>query len=247
MRYQGGKKRLGKEIAHVLHNYEMTRYGQLSTSYWEPFVGMNGVMKHIISPTGRKRYGSDNNLDVIKLWQACQQGWLPNNELINNIDEEQYNQWKNSTSSSAERAFVGCAYGFGGSYFSSFAPKYDKTNRDYGKGAMKSLAAIVPFVQDVLYNHFSYDEIKIPQTEPRMMIYCDPPYATSKVMNKNFNTFNHDMFWQWVRDNSKYHCIIVSETTAPADFQIIWSSSVQECSNRGKQTKRIEHLFTKKL
>ena len=241
MRYQGGKKRLGKEIAQVLHNYEMKRYGQLATVYWEPFVGMSGVIKHIIS-TGRRMHGSDNNEDVIKLWQACQSGWSPDETLMK-IDEEQYNQWKNNSTSSAERAFVGTAYSFGASYFNSFAPRYDKTNRDYGKAAMKSLAAIVPFVRDVSYKFSSYDEIKLIHKE-RMMIYCDPPYASSRVMNKNFNTFNHNMFWQWVRDNSTKHCIIVSETTAPADFVSIWSSDVQECSNKGKQKKRIEHLFT---
>jgi len=88
-RYAGGKYRLGRHIADSIDRYEnMYDYCHGVTQkrdYFEPFVGMCGVMRHIKSD--RKRIGCDLNLDVIAMWKALQRGWVPPME----VTEEEYN------------------------------------------------------------------------------------------------------------------------------------------------------------
>ena len=56
--------------------------------------------------------------------------------------------------------------------------------------------------------------------------------------------FNHDLFWNWVREQSKYNPVIVSEYEAPNDFVCIWQSESLKSNLKGKGTKTsIEKLF----
>ena len=70
--YIGGKCSIGKEIAQVIMHHDPQGPGQ--SPYWEPFVGMCGVMRHMEAPL---RVGSDLHYELICMWQELQKGWIP--------------------------------------------------------------------------------------------------------------------------------------------------------------------------
>lgn len=86
-RYAGGKYRLEKHIARPIEEYEEGYDTHNLTTrkrpYFEPFVGMCGVMRHIGS--GRKRVGCDLNLGVIAMWKGLQNGWEPPEKVTEDL------------------------------------------------------------------------------------------------------------------------------------------------------------------
>ena len=72
-------------------------------------------------------------------------------------------------------------------------------------------------MKNVEFKSLYYDKLEIPT---KSIIYCDPPY---KGTTKNYNEFDNDKFWEWVRRMSKQgHEVYVSEYEAPTDFECIW-------------------------
>ena len=75
------------------------------------------------------------------------------------------------------------------------------------------------------------------------MIYCDPPYISSKkTWPLNYKGFDHAKFWQWVRKMSRKNIVIVSEYEAPDDFKVIWEKTVNGANYNNFYT-RTEKLF----
>lgn len=72
--YQGGKKRLGREIHEVIETF-LTRFpASVGAPYFEPFLGMGGVMVHFALEGNRECFASD----IMLMWQALQNGtWTP--------------------------------------------------------------------------------------------------------------------------------------------------------------------------
>lgn len=64
----------------------------------------------------------------------------------------------------------------------------------------------------------NYDEVTIPNGA---IVYCDPPYkGTTQYRERGFD---HDKFWDWVRQKSKTNPVYVSEYNAPEDFTVVAS------------------------
>ena len=76
-----------------------------------------------------------------------------------------------------------------------------------------------------------------------MIIYCDPPYRGNNFHTKYFTEFDHDKFWQVMRIWSKNNLVVISESSAPSDFKVIYSfeSSITNTTNTHKKYK--EYLF----
>ena len=71
-RYMGGKGRIGRFISEKIK--EIEEKNEIKTeSYFEPFVGMCGVMRHI--PNDKPKVACDYNEDIVNLWRECQNGW----------------------------------------------------------------------------------------------------------------------------------------------------------------------------
>ena len=75
-------------------------------------------------------------------------------------------------------------------------------------------------LDNVVFSSLSYDDVEIPDNA---IIYCDPPYKGTKTYREWW--FDHDKFWQWVREKSETHKIFISEYTAPPDFKTIFEFS----------------------
>lgn len=237
--YTGGKCGIGKAIAEQLNLIDPS-----AQWYWEPFVGMCGVMRHIRRPV---RVGTDIHSELIAMWQSLQQGWIPPRQ----ISEQQYMEIKqNPKAPPALRAFVGHGYAFGGAYFDAFKPKYGD-GIECGRRAFNGVMTTLALVRDVHFFAQPYQKglprsLRIPKGQ-RALIYCDPPYAHSGQQVKNLSfVFDHEQFWEWVRQQSKHHTVVVSETQAPADFVAVWvkpRGTTLSASSRTAQSVIVEQLF----
>jgi DNA adenine methylase len=198
--YCGGKVRIGKEIAKVMHAH----VGLLKfDTYVEPFCGMCGVMRHV---NANERRGSDIVEDLIVLWQGLQNGYDPTSTPFS---REAYYELKGSPSS-LERTFAGYTMCYGGVYFGGFFPN--------GSAAVcrRSLLQLTRNCADVKFTCESYDKLR----PHNAVVYCDPPYQNHHGFHKL--KFNHAQFWDTMREWSRDNIVFVSETTAPDDWQSIW-------------------------
>lgn len=225
MRYMGGKMRIGKQIAAVINTYNPHKYH-------EPCCGMFSVGKHVDAEI---KTAADINLDLILLLTAVRDGW---DDMPTNVSEEQYNQLK-SAAPSALRGFVGIGCSFFGKFFGGFAR--DPRMNDFGTIARNNLRKLRPYLQGVEFTcqpYWEYDG-------GADFIYADPPYKGTT--NFQSGEFDHDHFWDWVRERSIDTSVLVSEYQAPDDFSVVWAKPVKTTMNSGRKGghghKRVEKLF----
>lgn len=245
-RYQGGKARIGKEIHDNIIKLEKDlNIFENEFDYFEPFIGMAGVMRHFgnDNETGvstRKLYASDINKDVVLMWKALQKGWSPPSKCT----EKMFLKLKYSKKHSAARGFVGNACSFGGMFFGSFAGNYTSDDVSFAEVAKRNIKKITPSMEHVKFLNPSSYTIYSPKN---MVIYCDPPYLHNNISSKFFKNFNHDEFWDIMREWSKNNVVIISERVAPKDFKPIWSKKYRTTTMNKNKIKNMLHTDTEKL
>ena len=232
--YQGGKKRLGEKISIIIRQIEEKITGGKQLPYFEPFVGMGGVLRHFSKDIIRDVYACDINPDLIMMWKAIQKGWKPPMKC----SRDYYNKLKKSKKHSAERGYLGVVASWSGIFFSSYRLDYNPQKDFLGEG-YRGIMNIKPDIMNVNFldsrNYYDF--------EPKgMLIYCDPPYLNNKFHVGYFTGFDHDKFWQVMRNWSKNNIVVVSESTAPDDFRQIWSAD-STFTNNYKTKKYKDCLF----
>ena len=76
-----------------------------------------------------------------------------------------------------------------------------------------------------------------------MLIYCDPPYQTTKhpikyrTDTKHYDIFDNEKFWNTMRVWSKNNHVFISETTAPDDFIPIWEKKSHRSASQSSKTR----------
>ena len=68
-------------------------------------------------------------------------------------------------------------------------------------------------LQRLIVLNKNYNEVELPNG---VVIYCDPPYKGTKEYREG--GFNHNEFWDWVRETIKTQKVFISEYSAPPDF-----------------------------
>jgi DNA adenine methylase len=233
--YKGGKKRLGKAVAKEIMKF----VPHSNVEYFEPFVGMCGVLQHI--PL-KNRTGCDIHDDLMLLLQQSQQGWKPPAQ----VTEDDYKILKYLFFPDPLRAFVGFGMSYGGSWFDGFAR--NKFNTDFCARATTSLKKVVLRTQGVKFlDARSYDEHD--WIDRDLIIYCDPPYRGTKSFVGQ-GTFDSNKMWNQVRVWSENNTVIVSEQAAPEDFVVVWEKEVSRTINasyvgqeKGDSVRATEKLF----
>jgi|TARA_B110000261_G_scaffold12272_1_gene12348 site-specific DNA-adenine methylase len=240
--YQGGKQRIGKKIYEVIKLIEYDiydcekEYDSDTTDntyislpvYFEPFVGMGGVLRHFCNDN-RNTKACDINKDLIILWKELQKGWKP----PKTCSEKKYNELRDSKHNSAERAFCGIVASWGGNFFNNYRLKY-QGKKDYMGEGYRSLMKIKP---SIINTKFLQSKEYWKHNPKNITVYCDPPYKGNNLDqsgNGYFQDFDHDFFWDVMRKWSTNNIVVISESTAPKDFKKIWS---KECklSTGGKK------------
>lgn len=248
MKYLGGKQRLGKKIAPVLHDifHHCNENEYTIDSYIEPFCGSLGVLRNM-TDLDVPIYGSDYHPDLILMWQNVRDGIF---KYPTSISEEQYMKAKKIPSPSAYKAFVGFGMSFGGRFFGAYSQKYlgDK-KEDFCKEMTNSLKRAAPLIRDVVFETIDYSTLN-PEYS---LIYCDPPYRENKYPikyrrdTKKYDKFDNDRFWDIMREWSMNNIVVISELSAPPDFIEIWryeqTTSASRSKNTSKHKNNMEKLF----
>ena len=239
--YQGGKKRLGKQIYKVIKEVENQLCDE-KIPYFEPFCGMIGVGINFVREEERRKIRfCDLNGDLIEMWKGFQGGWKPKPVC----SKEQYEKLKHSKSPSKERGFYGITCSFNAMFFKGYRSIIKQTGHEPLKNGLNGISKYihdmkgknVRFLKSRTYNKFKPKNI---------LIYCDPPYKGNKLSNVDFTTFNHSEFWETMRRWSKDNIVVVSELVAPSDFKCIWEYKYNINFTNQHNTK-ITKKYTEKL
>lgn len=209
-----------------------------------------GGMNVVCEIPFKNKVAIDLNLYVIELWNELQKNGMKNIPLT--VSEKEYNDIKKSYIDNDGRypyyiiGYVGTCASFGGSWFNGYARYNPNKNEDHIKEAYNGLKKQVEnfkYLDSTIFACCSYDQMPINEND---VIYCDPPYASTK---KYETDFNNRKFWEWARNASpQVKQLLVSEYEAPQDFKCIWQMEKKDSlgTRKGKpQNVKIEKLFEK--
>ena len=228
--YGGGKAKLGKEISQVIEEIEKDE--DWNGTYFEPFCGLLGVGINF-AKKGRKVEACDTNKDLMLMWKALKRGWKPPTKCT----RAKYNELKISKKHSAERGFMGVACSYSGIFFAGYRP--ESKTQNFFINTRKGLLSMVEYLKNVKFlKAQSYSNFR----PTGMTIYCDPPYKNNNMQSEHFDNFDHDEFWDLMRDWSQDNLVFVSEYQAPRDFEVIWSKTMGSLYH-AKKKKNIEKIF----
>lgn len=239
MKYMGSKAKIAKYILPYIHSYIMSNNIKL---YIEPFIGGANMIDKVQC---QRKVGSDIDRHLVALLNHVKNGGaLPEDisfdlykDVRTNRNTGKYQDW-----------FVGAVEflasfngrGFTGGYAKpSYETKKDGTKilRNYYQECKRNILKQAENLRNVEIYQGSYEMYS---NVRGALIYCDPPYKDTKAYN---NSFDHDKFWEWVRQMSNYNMVLVSEETAPADFDIIWQQSIKRTINASDKKISTEKLF----
>jgi DNA adenine methylase len=211
-------------------------------AYWEPFVGAGWVLSRIEN-NNAYNFASDILPELIAMWQALQNGWVP----PETITLAQWQIAKVGNCGPALRAFIGFGCSWGGNWFrgSYLIRKNGKSQAAISKRSLMRKLATIPITKFYVADFLEEDP-----PENNMLIYCDPPYEMKAPQEyRATGHFDNAAFWDRVRLlASRGHIVVVSEYKAPNDFVVIHQKTARQDVGRwGRQTTdddlRVEKLF----
>ena len=116
---------------------------------------------------------------------------------------------------------------------------YQEGWQNHTKQAENPLYKNINFIQgnykDILSNLNSIDL-------SHTVFYCDSPYKGTKPYAIN-PKFNHEEYYDWLRETSKYVPIFISEQVMPEDFSILWEKDTKRTIGKDNNFKACEKLY----
>lgn len=236
MKYMGSKARIAKDISPIIN--EIIQANGIDV-YIEPFVGGANMIQHIDSTI---RIGYDINPYLISFWKAIQRGWNPLNEV--HMTKDLYQDIKNNPESYPPEmvALAGFCASYNAKWFGGYAGTVKtkiNTYRNYYDEAVRNVLKQAEQIMSVVFDTADYRQIHISNT----MIYCDPPYQGTTGYK---DSFDHEEYWNWVREMSKNNIVLCSEYQAPTDFECIWQKQLTTTLDKNSRSNAVEKLFVLK-
>lgn len=237
MKYMGSKSRLSKEISEIINNLILKNGIKL---YIEPFVGGCNLIEKIECD---KKIGSDLNVYLIEMWKKIQLGWTPPDK----ISKDFYEEIKNNKEKFSKElvSIAGFCATYNAKWFGGYAGIVKTKNgeiRNYYEESIRNILKQKENLKDVIFINSDYKHFT--NTE-NSLIYCDPPYLNTT--NYAFqNEFNNNEFWEWVRVVSNKNIVLVSEYSAPVDFECIFEKQITTTLDKNSRKKDTEKLFVLK-
>lgn len=240
----GSKARIAKEIIPIIQSY--IDKNNIDT-YIEPFVGGANVIDKIKC---KRKIGTDKNRYLIGLLT-----WVSNGGYIEEtLNKEYYDKVRTSYNcqdgkyEDYEYGRVGFLGSYNGRFFDGGYAKagHEKLKnggeryRDYYRESRDNLLS-----QDISGIEFKvrdYKEWDEELSKGGFVIYCDPPYANTTEY-KSAKDFDWKDFWELMRKWSKNNIVLVSEQTAPEDFECIWEKSVSRSIKSKDKSRATEKMF----
>ena len=228
MSYVGGKALNAEHILDVLNDPIFD-----NLDYIEPFVGYAHILRRVVNKNSYT--ASDVNPLLIRLLTAIQEG-----ESIPHITQAQYTALKNCQDISLSRAVAAFTYSFNGIEWGGYIAKYKGIDRvrvphEERRRYYARLYKNATFANATLHIH-SYKALR-PYGK---LIYCDPPYQNTLGYG---TAFDHDEFWEQMREWSRDNVVFVSEYGAPADFVAVATAQKQVVLGGGRGKTRNENLY----
>lgn len=243
MKYMGSKSRIAKYLAPIIQSY--INMDNVKT-YIEPFVGGANMIDKIECDT---KIGYDKSKELIALLNHAKESIEYPDDVPKEIYDKVRTSYNNKTSeySYKEKGIVGFLASckgrfFDGGYSGTRVGKDGKV-RNYYDEAKRNLIKQSPQLKNTHFKSINtYSDIDIPFGS---VVYCDPPYKDTKQYGTS-KAFDHDDFWQWVRDCSCNNIVLVSELQAPSDFECIWQQDLKIAMNNDTSKVNTEKLFIHK-
>lgn len=238
MQYMGGKYRLAKQLSETMLSYKQDHH----VAYVEPFMG-GGAVSSAMAPHFFYPLLSDTHPDLILMWQAVQQGWVPPTE----VSEETYN-WLKTQPPSALRAFAGFGCSFAGKWFGGYGRKIANETTAANEPTLAPAAhrSVIRQAPKITHAYIYQSDYRNVEYNASAVIYADPPYhGTTKYSQGDFD---HAEFWatadRWCASGA---LVFVSEQSAPDGWVSVWTKKMPNYTNGVDQTAgaRTEHLFMK--
>jgi len=220
--YQGGKKRIGQEIAQIIYQVVTDiekEAGIKYKGYCEPFCGMLGVYQHIPElfkdhKPPLKYLAGDRNDELVLMWKAVQKGWKPPTKC----SKTEFEKLKKSPKKSPKKSFIGHAASIRGVYMGCY---FDRNNIPHQQ---KSVVEIGKKVKALNFKGGDYTQFT---NLKDFVIYCDPPYLDTlhiyKTEGKYDTFFDSKKFYEWCKKMSEHNLVFVSEFKMPKEFKKIWT------------------------
>lgn len=232
MRYMGSKRRIANDIlAFILPHRKENQY------FVDLFMGGCNVVDKI----GGNRIANDLNPYLVAMFDA-----VVNKGFDHPIVTEQEYKEIRANKEAYEKHLVGWV-GFGCSYRSKWFGGYSGKNtsvRDYANGTKNMLLKQASILKGTKFTNQPYYEVELP---PNSLVYCDPPYLNTTQYDA-VEKFDHERFYNWIRDKVKEgHKIWISEYSMPDDFICIkeWNIT-SEMHHSTEKKKAVEKLFIHK-
>lgn len=235
MQYFGGKQRIVKDIVPVLK-----RYLKKDMKFIDAFCGSSKVSIEMVKNIPDVKVEAyDLNNYLISMFNGIKGAWTPPSILT----KDEYTRVKNNKNTNkALTGFVGFGCSFAGKWFGGYAK--NNSGRNYANTAKKSLEKDREFIKKINYKSKSFFDLVLSDN----LIYCDPPYKGTTAYGF-VGSFDNKMFWDKVRELSLKNTVIISEYSAPDDFECIWEKNVKlDIRNKANQKEnRVEKLFIMKM
>ena len=233
MKYMGSKNRLAKYILPFIHSFKDRG------TYIEPFVGGANLIDKV---NYNIKKGYDKNPFLISLLNFLK----TDSKLPATIDETVYYDVRDNKLKYPEWyvGLVGFCASYGGRFFQGYPRGLNKngTKRDYTNEAIRNLEAQQSNLKNIVFKNCDYLDLDF--SNVKCTIYCDPPYKNSTQYDKKIlGSFDHIIFWKWVRQQSKHNPVLVSEYVAPDDFIQLWNKDVVVGLKQEKTKVNREALF----
>lgn len=221
MKYMGSKNRIAKYILPIMLHGRAD--GQC---FVEPFCGGCNSLDKVQNP----RWGNDSNKYLIALLTEMQ---IQKPFSPPHIGEEEYKQIQKNKDKYPDWivGYVGFNLSFAAKFFGGY--RRDRAGiRNYENESQQNLLDGVEFTCG------DYRNMAIPDGS---IVYCDPPYRNTTAYK---DKFDHEAFYEWVRELAKRNTVFVSEYAMPDWAEVVWEKQVSsnlDVNSIGK--KEIEKLF----
>ena len=239
MKYMGSKRLLKKDILPILQRI-IDEHG--IKKYIEPFVGGANIIDSIKC---EKKIGSDINPYLIELFRHIEDV----KGMPDFISHEEYSRVRESYNKRNDdfpdwyKGAVGFLSSYNGRFFDGGYSGCRTTNgktRNYFLECKNNILKQSVKLTDIEWNIGDYAALY--SDVSNALIYCDIPYKNTTHYGA-FKFFNYDRFWHWARQMSKNNIVIISEQTAPSDFEPIWTKEITRFVRAVKKIKATESLF----
>ena len=240
MNYMGSKAKISKYIVPIIQQYiDLNSI----TTYIEPFVGGANVIDKIRCD---RRIGSDANEYLIELFKFQQS----HKDFPSDISYEDYCNVRTAYNMNSEIEYekyyiglVGFLASYNGRFFDGGFAKptiSDGKLRNYYQEHLRNL-----LYQNLDGIEFQCGDYHSFSEYIDCLIYCDPPYRNTKEYNSRIK-FDSDEFFEFARKLSENNIVLISEQSAPDDFECIWKQSVKRQIDTSNKFDVCEKLFVYK-